>query len=140
MPQQKPYTSTTMNNYKRLGENMNMSDKEKNLKKGDLVFTALMFLFGLFFSIGAIRMPLAATTGAADEWYTAPGVFPLFIGAGIMFQTAIYFFSLLSKTGCIKKKDFSQTLSYFRSYSFKRLAIATGLLIFYIFVMIGNIS
>ncbi len=56
--------------------------------------SAVFFAIGLYMAIGGLRMPTHELTGSPDKWYSAPGLFPMFIGAGLMVMSA----GLIAKT------------------------------------------
>ncbi len=111
-----------------------------SLRKKDLVFAGILLIVAIFYFIGALRMPVDSVTGDPEKWYTAPAVFPIIVSIGLFLTLGILLYQVISESGGINRQDVKRALAYFRTAHFRRFSIATGLLILYIYVMLGRIQ
>ncbi len=111
-----------------------------NLRKKDLVFAGILLVITIFYFIGALRMPVDSVTGDPDKWFTAPAVFPIIVSIGLFFTLGILLFQVISESKGINREDVKKAMAYFRTDHFRRFSIATGLLILYIYVMLGRVQ
>ena len=89
-----------------------MLDKEK-LRKADIYSGAIIFLFGLWIVLQAIKMPMKDSWGGVQNvWYVSPALFPLFIGSMIMLLGALLTRTALKRVGF---KEFKNTASWLLS-------------------------
>ncbi|NPV54952.1 MAG: tripartite tricarboxylate transporter TctB family protein [Firmicutes bacterium] len=123
-------------------ENVGNKEDVRKLRKADLVTSVFLFIFGLLFLIGALKMPVAEFvryTGTRAGMYTAPGIFPAFVGIIIMLEAVLLFRVGLLESGGIIREDLRGAAAYFRGKEFQRLIIALALIVLYIFGMLGRI-
>lgn len=99
-----------------------------------------MLIATIFYFIGALRMPVESVTGDPQKWYTAPAVFPIIISIGMFIALAILFIQIVPESKGIHREDIKRALAYFKTAHFRRWSIATGLLVLYIYVMIGRVQ
>ena len=66
-----------------------MIEKDK-LRKADVYSGAIIFLFGLWVVLQALKMPMKDSWGGVQNvWYVSPALFPLFVGSMIMLLGAL---------------------------------------------------
>lgn len=121
-----------------------MDDKNGliKLRKADVISSIVLFIFGFLFLIGALRMPFkiyAKTTGNPSGIYCSPGILPTVIGSVIIILAIMLFIAGIKGGGRITLSGLKSPLDYVRTKKFLRLVIATGLLVIYIFVLIGRV-
>jgi hypothetical protein len=80
-------------------------------------------------------MPLP--TLSWDAWYTAPGVFPAFLGSMIMLTALMLFGKAIRLLRGHRIMDFTSMGTVIKSTATARWAIALGLLIVYVFGLFG---
>ena len=60
-----------------------MLEKEK-LRKADIFSGSIIFFFGLWIVLQAVKMPMKDSWGGVQNvWYVSPALFPLLVGAMI---------------------------------------------------------
>ena len=77
----------------------NAGDQEVS-KKGELIAAALLFLFGAYVLVASIRMPTSMLSGGT--WYTAPGVFPAFMGVIMCILSVVQAAMTIHQAGGLK--------------------------------------
>jgi len=91
-----------------------MLEKE-NLRKADVYSGAVIFLFGLWIILQAVKMPMKDSWGGVQNvWYVSPALFPLFVGAMIMLLGALLARTALKRIGF---KEFGRTIHWLLSKS-----------------------
>jgi len=86
-----------------------MMDKEK-LRKTDIYSGAVIFFFGIWIILQALKMPMKDSWGGVQNvWYVSPGIFPLFVGCIIMLLGALLCRTALKMVGF---KVFGQTVRW----------------------------
>ncbi|WHH61494.1 tripartite tricarboxylate transporter TctB family protein [Petroclostridium sp. X23] len=131
-----------INYFERSGDNMDkveITEDTKKLRKIDIITGIILFVFGFLFFLAAIRMPVEELTGSPGKWFVAPGIFPAFIGLGLMFQAIILLFIGIKEAKGINKEDFDKAIAFLKTETFARFLIALGLLTIYIFVLLGRV-
>lgn len=77
-----------------------MEDKNRNMRAGDLIISALFFLLGCAILILSLQMPLKGSYGGVESaWYVSPALFPLIIGAVIILLSISVFVYALKHDG-----------------------------------------
>lgn len=115
------------------------NESTKQQYKMDLASSVVLLAVSLFFLIGGLMMPVEEMTGSAERWFTAPGIFPIFVGGVLTLLSLILLARSIIKTGKIDSNDLSKARNYLKSKHFQRFAFALGLLTIYIVVMIGRV-
>lgn len=123
-----------------VNDNHTQEENVTTLRKADLITSFILFAFGLFLLVESLKMPVEELTGSLEKWYTAPGVFPGFIGIVIMFESILLFSYGFKESNGITKADIKRALQFFKTSMFIRFAIALVLLIMYICVMLGRVQ
>jgi hypothetical protein len=86
-----------------------MLEKE-NLRKADVYSGALIFLFGLWIVLQALKMPMKDSWGGVQNvWYVSPALFPLLVGSMIMLLGALLTRTALKRIGF---KEFGSTVRW----------------------------
>lgn len=76
-----------------------MLQKDK-LRKADIFTGCLFFLVGLWIVWQALKMPMKDSWGGVQNvWFVSPAIFPLFVGAMIMFLGALLTRTALKEVG-----------------------------------------
>ena len=89
-----------------------MIEKDK-LRKADIYSGAIIFLFGLWVVLQALKMPMKDSWGGVQNvWYVSPALFPLFVGSMIMLLGALLVRTALKQVGF---KEFKNTVSWLYS-------------------------
>lgn len=89
-----------------------MLEKE-NLRKADIYSGAIMFLFGLWVVLQALKMPMKDSWGGVQNvWYVSPAIFPLFVGCMIMLLGGLLCRIALKMVGM---KAFAETVRWLSS-------------------------
>jgi hypothetical protein len=89
-----------------------MIEKDK-LRKADIYSGAIIFLFGLWIVLQALKMPMKDSWGGVQNvWYVSPALFPLFVGSIIMLLGALLVRIALKQVGF---KEFKNTVSWLLS-------------------------
>ncbi len=89
-----------------------MLEKE-NLRKADVYSGAVIFLFGLWVVMQALKMPMKDSWGGVQNvWYVSPAIFPLFVGCIIMLLGGLLCRTALKTIGF---KAFSETVRWLSS-------------------------
>ncbi len=74
-------------------------DKEE-LRRYDVIWSAVLFVFGIWVLSQALGMPMTDTYGGvANAWYVSPALMPLIVSAGIIILSAILFVIALRAGG-----------------------------------------
>jgi len=86
-----------------------MIDKDK-LRKADVYSGAIIFLFGLWIILQALKMPMKDSWGGVQNvWYVSPALFPLLVGSMIMLLGALLARAALKQVGF---KEFKNTVGW----------------------------
>ncbi len=89
-----------------------MMDKDK-LRKADIYSGAVIFLFGLWIILQALKMPMKDSWGGVQNvWYVSPAIFPLIVGSMIMLLGALLCRTALKMVGF---KAFGETVRWLLS-------------------------
>ena len=89
-----------------------MIEKDK-LRKADVYSGAVIFLFGLWIVLQALKMPMKDSWGGVQNvWYVSPALFPLFVGSMIMLLGALLTRTALKRIGF---KEFKNTVRWLLS-------------------------
>ena len=89
-----------------------MLEKE-NLRKADVYSGAVIFLFGLWVVLQALKMPMKDSWGGVQNvWYVSPAIFPLFVGCMIMILAGLLCRTALKIIGI---KAFAETIRWLLS-------------------------
>lgn len=105
-----------------------MLEKEK-LRKADIYSGALIFLFGLWIVLQALKMPMKDSWGGVQNvWYVSPALFPLFVGAMIMLLGALLVRTALKRVGF---KEFTNSVRWLMSKELFQFLNSTTNLRFY---------
>jgi hypothetical protein len=76
-----------------------MLEKEK-LRKADIFSGSIIFLFGLWVVLQAVKMPMKGSWGGVQNvWFVSPALFPLFVGGMIMLLGALLVRTAYSQVG-----------------------------------------
>jgi len=111
---------------------------QKRSAKLDLYSSIVLFLASLYVFVCGLRMPINVYTGSDDAWYGAPGGFPIIIGGILMVLSAMLFVKSWRVVGGFHKEDFKGFTQTLKSSYAKRLVLVVGLLVIYIFVLLGR--
>jgi len=118
-------------------------DKDKSqLRKADIIISFVLFAFSVLFLIFALKMPAKIyiqVTGQPSGIYTAPGIFPIFISIILILESMLLFRTGLKGAKRFSVEDIRHSIDYIRTDTFKRLVTVIGLLILYIFILLGRI-
>ncbi len=110
-----------------------MMDKDK-LRKADIYSGAVIFLFGLWIILQALKMPMKDSWGGVQNvWYVSPAIFPLIVGSMIMLLGALLCRTALKMVGF---KAFGQTVRWLLSKALLQFLNATPNLRFYTIVVL----
>ncbi len=110
-----------------------MLEKE-NLRKADVYSGAVIFLFGLWIVLQALKMPMKDSWGGVQNvWYVSPAIFPLFVGCMIMLLGG-----LLCRTALkmVSFKAFAETVRWFSSKALLQYLNSIPNLRFYLIVVL----
>jgi hypothetical protein len=89
-----------------------MIEKDK-LRKADIYSGAIIFLFGLWIILQALKMPMKDSWGGVQNvWYVSPALFPLLVGSMIMLLGALLARTALKRVGF---KEFKNTVRWLLS-------------------------
>ncbi len=89
-----------------------MMGKDK-LRKADIYSGAVIFLFGLWIILQALKMPMKDSWGGVQNvWYVSPAIFPLIVGCIIMLLGALLCRTALKMVGF---KAFGETVRWLLS-------------------------
>ena len=89
-----------------------MLEKEK-LRKADVYSGAVIFIFGLWVVLQAVKMPMKDSWGGVQNvWYVSPAIFPLFVGCMIMLLGGLLCRTALKTLGF---KAFAETVRWLSS-------------------------
>jgi hypothetical protein len=107
--------------------------------KSDFITGILLFAFGLFIVLQSVfNMPVPGLS--FNFWYTAPGVFPAFLGSILMLTSALLFFNASKVLRKREKLNFSEIIKALKSNTTKRLALALLFFVVYIYLFIGKLN
>jgi len=82
-----------------------MIAKDK-LRKADIYSGVVIFLFGLWIVLQALKMPMKDSWGGVQNvWYVSPALFPLFIGSMIMLLGALLVRTALKQVGFLEFRN-----------------------------------
>jgi len=110
-----------------------MMDKDK-LRKTDIYSGAVIFLFGIWIVLQALKMPMKDSWGGVQNvWYVSPGIFPLFVGCMIMLLGALLCRTALKSVGF---KEFGKTVQWLMSKTLWRFFNTIPNLRFYTIVVL----
>lgn len=111
-----------------------MLEKDK-LRKADAYSGAVIFLFGLWIVLQALKMPMKDSWGGVQNvWYVSPALFPLFVGSMIMLLGALLTRTALKRVGV---KEFKSTVRWLLSKAlFQFLNSVTNLRFYFIAVLL----
>jgi len=113
---------------------------EKKEAKADFVSSFFFLAVSLYTLIKGLRMPVDVFTGDSDAWYAAPGAFPIFIGGVLILLSIRLCWESAKKVGKLENSDFTAFSELIRSHYTARLLLAIGLLVVYIFVLLGRVN
>ena len=103
-------------------------DKDK-LRKADIYSGAVIFLFGLWIILQALKMPMKDSWGGVQNvWYVSPAIFPLIVGGIIMLLGALLCRTALKRVGF---KAFGETVRWLLSKALLQFLNAIPNLRFY---------
>ena len=94
-----------------------MLEKEK-LRKADIFSGSIIFLFGLWVVLQAVKMPMKGSWGGVQNvWFVSPALFPLLVGSMIMLLGA-----MLVRTA-IRQVGFKELVDVLRWFGSKELPV-----------------
>ena len=110
-----------------------MIEKDK-LRKADIYSGAVIFLFGLWIVLQALKMPMKDSWGGVQNvWYVSPALFPLFVGSMIMLLGALLARTAFKQAGL---QEFKNTVRWLGSKAlFHFLNSAKNLRFYFIAVL-----
>ena len=89
-----------------------MLEKQK-LRKADIFSGSVIFLFGVWIVLQALKMPMKGSWGGVQNvWFVSPALFPLFVGAMIMLLGALLVRTAIREVGF---KEVGHALSWLAS-------------------------
>lgn len=105
-----------------------------------IVSSSAFLALGVFLTVCAFAMPNSELTGSAKKWYISPGVFPGFIGIGLMIMS----FALICKAALqCRSAGHKLSLAHLRPQGggtdTVRLVLAGALLVLYV-ASLGRIN
>jgi hypothetical protein len=107
--------------------------------RADFVMGIFLFIFGLYVLLeSTLNMPLPNISW--DEWYTAPGVFPAFLGSMLMLTAVMLFVKAVKMLRRYQKFDFSVLVDVIKSKRTARCALAALFFIIYLYVFWGMVN
>ena len=110
-----------------------MLDKEI-LRKADVYSGAVIFLFGLWVVLQALKMPMKDSWGGVQNvWYVSPAIFPLFVGCMIMLLGGLLCRTALRTVGI---KAFVETVRWLSSKALLQFFNSVPNLRFYTIVVL----
>jgi len=107
---------------------------------GELAGAVLFFLLGLYLVIKSILMPNEELTGNKELWYSAPGVFPAFVGAVLTILSLLLIIQCFRENKEREKIELAKIKAYIGNQHFKSLLVVLIYLFVYIFILLGRIK
>jgi hypothetical protein len=112
------------------------------LRKADVIASVLLLIASAFFLFFALLMPAKfyiQATGQPSGIFTAPGIFPILVAGILIIESVLLLRTGLKGARGLHIQDLRQGISYIHTRIFKRLVIVVGLLVFYIFLLLGRV-
>jgi hypothetical protein len=137
----RPITEEPSEELGNLAAQINEQDKRERekLANADVLSSVILFALAVYTVISGLRMILFEETGT-KVWYYSPGLYPVFVGSVLGILSVMMFIKKYRAGGRINIK---RVLGGKFRISFKspviRLCIAIGLLVVYVFVLIGRL-
>mgnify|MGYP004552513993 CR=1 FL=1 len=100
----------------------------------------LFLLIGIYLIITSIQMPGEELTGNKELWYSAPGVFPTFVGAVLSILSVLLILQYVKKNKGKAKLDVGKIKVYLCGQHFRSLLIVLFYLSVYIFGLLGRVK
>ncbi len=111
-------------------------EETKRIAAADLVMGVLLVIFGGYLIESSLKMKVYRT------FLDAPGFFPLLLGCIFIILGGMMTFTAIKRRGFhhLKRTFSGETFgALFRNAKFKRVMVLTGLMVVYIFGLIGRI-